>query len=275
MDMKTKDVFLSISYLDLDINKIYEMMYDAGVSEKDMRIGSLLNFCASKNIAQVKIIEPKIYNKISKRFYGIETASSIRGYFNIDKPKELSWREYALHLLATSPDPARSNWREKVISTILAVKYSSISCPDLTIRAFNILTKIGKEIQEKVNNEYWETDDMLMHGKIERSGKNVISLSRLPNESFEKELTNVIEYVINNKIKGTLSVLSREIPEIDFSAKDKEAIKKIRLVFKENIHSTRNWKEICVAILKNDYTMKYLGFSKTFSEKINIRNLRY
>lgn len=93
MDLTTSDVWRLFSATDWGVSGIYEKMYEAGIGIDLQRVGSLLNFCATKNIAQVKTLEPDMYARINARFQNVEFMSqfSKAGYYKIGKPADSTW----------------------------------------------------------------------------------------------------------------------------------------------------------------------------------------
>ena len=92
-DLTTQDIWRSFAVTDYPVSEIYEKMFEAGIPIESQRTGSLLNFCATKNISSIKTLEPDMYAKINARFQNIEFMSqfSKAGYYKIGKPKDIKW----------------------------------------------------------------------------------------------------------------------------------------------------------------------------------------
>lgn len=92
-DWTTSDIWRILSFTDWDVNLIYERMFEAGVAPDDQRVGSLLNYSASRNIGIVKALEPLLFGRINARFHNVEFVAnfSSTGFFKISKPRDSSW----------------------------------------------------------------------------------------------------------------------------------------------------------------------------------------
>lgn len=406
MDMTTEDVWRLFAATDFSVSEIYEKMYQSGIAIERQRVGSLLNFAATKNISSIKTLEPDMYARINARFQNIEFMAqfSKSGYYNIGKPKDTiwngknhikagvpeeeiraisdiyetvlskhgvkyiregdtfsfpkdtdnvilvpdrpledlvdsgvevvetdsqdpqelervaeegkvpqalrvvhtTWKDYCLYMLNTTDDPIKSIWREKMITSILSWKYGTGSVQNSTLDALKILTDLDNEYTMGLFDDAWESKDWNVFGRINISGKHVLSISKYPQESLEKEVLIAIEDIAERKDTGMLessqtlhdlAVLWNEqggkslTPMEDMQnyagKKEKKVVPKLEdppeygsdafwdnirraanVWFKENIHSTSSWKRFCIAILKNDVTLKYLGFAPTTKERV-------
>ena len=92
-DYTTPDVWRLFAATDWPVSSIYNDMYEAGIPVEKQRTGSLLNYAATRNISDVKAIEPALYARITARFSNVEFFSqfSKAGYYKIAKPKDMSW----------------------------------------------------------------------------------------------------------------------------------------------------------------------------------------
>lgn len=92
-DWSTSDIWTLFSFTDWDVNLIYERMYEAGIAPADQRVGSLLNYAASRNIGVVKALEPLLFGRINARFHNVEFVANFSksGFFKISKPRDSDW----------------------------------------------------------------------------------------------------------------------------------------------------------------------------------------
>lgn len=92
-DYTTPDVWRLLSATDWGVSSIYNDMYESGIPVEKQRTGSLLNYAATRNIGDVKAIEPALYARITARFSNVEFFSqfSKSGYYKIQKPKDMAW----------------------------------------------------------------------------------------------------------------------------------------------------------------------------------------
>ena len=101
-DWSYTDVWKYINEKDCKYNNLYNELYKQGVKVMDMRVSNLHHETALKNLLLVQEIEPKTWNKVSKKIEGANTIKHIKGN-SFTCPRELpymfeDWREYALHL---------------------------------------------------------------------------------------------------------------------------------------------------------------------------------
>jgi hypothetical protein len=69
------------------------MMYESGIAVAQQRVGSLLNYAATRNVAQVKSLEPELYGRIVSRYNNVEfMAQFAGGYARHQKPADDIWK---------------------------------------------------------------------------------------------------------------------------------------------------------------------------------------
>ena len=92
-DWTTEDIWRVFSFTDWDVNGIYERLYEAGVGISDQRVGSLLNYAATRNIGTVKALEPELFGRINARFHNVEFVANFsrNGFYKISKPRDTDW----------------------------------------------------------------------------------------------------------------------------------------------------------------------------------------
>jgi predicted phosphoadenosine phosphosulfate sulfurtransferase len=104
-DWGTNDVWTAIGRNHWTYNKVYDFMYQAGVT--DMRVSSLIHETAWKNILLLQEFEPKLYDRYLTRVNGVSCFT----HFGRDMtPKRLpevfcSWKEYRDYLLEHLIEP--------------------------------------------------------------------------------------------------------------------------------------------------------------------------
>jgi len=101
-DWSYSDVWKAIHDNNWSYNNIYNEMYRFGVKLSDMRISNVHHETAIQSLLLIQEIEPKTWEKVSKRIEGANTIKHLnKEAFTC--PKELppmfdSWKEYTLHL---------------------------------------------------------------------------------------------------------------------------------------------------------------------------------
>lgn len=217
-----------------------------------------------------------------------------------------TWRDYCLYMLNTTSEPIRSIWREKMITSIMSWKFSTGSVNESTLDALTVLTELDNDFTKKITDDFWEKEDWRTFGRLNISGKHVLSISKYPQESLEKEALMCIERIIDEQ-DMTMLESSDKLTELallwneqggrsltpleaiqNYAGKKKKVVietdpepadigsdkfwsnvrKGMNIWFKEDIHSTSSWKRFVVAIMKNDVTLKYLGFAPTSTERM-------
>lgn len=100
-DWSYTDVWKSILDNKWDYCKIYDLMYKYGVGIRNMRVSNLHHETAVHSLFYLQEFDTDLYNKLTKRLGGIDTAGKMQDDFFI---KELpfmftDWEEYCLHLV--------------------------------------------------------------------------------------------------------------------------------------------------------------------------------
>lgn len=102
-DWSYTDVWKYIHDNKVEYNKVYDEMYRHQVKINDMRISNLHHETAIQVLLLVQEIEPKTWNKVTKRITGANTIKHLKNK-SFQCPKELpymfkDWEEYALYLI--------------------------------------------------------------------------------------------------------------------------------------------------------------------------------
>lgn len=105
-DWKTQDIWGAVAKYDLLYNQVYEMLTKNGVGIHQQRICHPYGFDQRVSLNQWAVLEPetwaKIVNRVSGTNFGnIYCKTSLLGHNGTEKPKHLSWQEYAIFLLET------------------------------------------------------------------------------------------------------------------------------------------------------------------------------
>ena len=100
-DWEYSDVWKYINDNGFDYNKMYDYMYQYGLSINNMRISNVTHEEAIKAFSFMQEIEPDLYNRLTRRISGVSTASQMQD--DAFKIKDLpfmfySWEEYRDYL---------------------------------------------------------------------------------------------------------------------------------------------------------------------------------
>lgn len=239
--------------------------------------------------------------------FKLQDPNSFKNLKNIASPEDLKeieklsvihfdWKCYCLYLLNTASEPARTNWRKKMITDILKLRFQASSCPLSTKSALMLLSELPDELTLSVTDDVWHENDWRVYDSNLKSKKELIAVVRYPQESLEAEAYACIKHIYNNKdmeiINNTPTlkklcerwnngyiyspeelriamVKNKTLPKKEVSDDFWENIERgASIWFRENIHSTSSWKRFAAAIYRGDFSLKYLGFVPTYKERM-------
>ncbi|WP_421185554.1 phosphoadenosine phosphosulfate reductase [Aeromonas enteropelogenes] len=120
-DWKISDIWHYFSKYNLPYNKLYDLMFQAGVPLGLMRICEPFGPEQKKGLWLYKVLEPETWARVCSRVSGA-VSGSIYGhtgkeYFaikGINKPLHLRWKDYALFLLESMPPLTAEHYKNKI-----------------------------------------------------------------------------------------------------------------------------------------------------------------
>ena len=117
-DWTISDVWHAISTLHYDYNKLYDLLYMAGVNPSQMRVASPFNDYAKESLNLYRVIEPNTWIKVLGRVKGVNFGSiygktKALGFSQITLPEGYTWKEYTIFLLSTLPKRIRDGYIKK------------------------------------------------------------------------------------------------------------------------------------------------------------------
>ena len=117
-DWETEDIWTAVGRFDMDYNRLYDLMYRAGVPLSDMRVASPFNEWAAQSLNLYRIIEPETWAKLVGRVQGanfgaIYGNTKALGYREVTLPSGHTWKSYTEFLLSTLPEHVRDQYLEK------------------------------------------------------------------------------------------------------------------------------------------------------------------
>ena len=118
-DWLVDDVWVANCKFKYDYNKLYDVMYRAGLKPNQMRVASPFNDCATESLKLYKVIDPNNWGKLIGRVNGVNFAAlyggtTAMGWNSIKKPAHFTWKEYMYFLLDTLPVETRANYMRKL-----------------------------------------------------------------------------------------------------------------------------------------------------------------
>lgn len=120
-DWKTSDIWVANGKFDYDYNKIYDLMYLAGVPLSQMRLCQPYGDDQRKGLYLYKILEPETWNKIVNRVEGANFGNrysvnnrSVFANFKMNLPQGHTYKSYAYFLLETMPPFLKEHYIIKI-----------------------------------------------------------------------------------------------------------------------------------------------------------------
>ena len=118
-DWLVKDIWLANYKYDFNYNKLYDLMYLAGLTISQMRVASPFNDYAKSSLHIYKALDPNNWGKMLGRVNGVNFTSiygdtSVMGWKNITKPSNFTWKDYMYFLLETLPEKTKNNYLKKI-----------------------------------------------------------------------------------------------------------------------------------------------------------------
>jgi predicted phosphoadenosine phosphosulfate sulfurtransferase len=118
-DWLVDDVWIANYRFKFDYNRLYDLMYRAGLKPGQMRVASPFNDCATESLKLYKVIDPNNWGKLIGRvngvnFSGLYGGTTAMGWNTIKKPAHFTWKQYMYFLLDTLPEETRENYLRKL-----------------------------------------------------------------------------------------------------------------------------------------------------------------
>lgn len=109
-----------------------------------------------------------------------------------------SWRDYALLLLNSTPDPLRSIWREKVSTSVSHWEFGVGSISEGNIAGIEILTVLPNDFTEMIVDDHFTEGTWNKENRLAGSKRMKMFLGRYPQESTSNEANLCLKYILNN-----------------------------------------------------------------------------
>lgn len=118
-DWLTTDIWTANAKFEWSYNKLYDIMYQAGIPIDQQRVASPFISTAISSLKMYKIIEPKTWGKLIGRvngvnFSGLYGGTTAMGWKSIKLPAGHTWKSYMFFLLDTLPQKTADNYRAKL-----------------------------------------------------------------------------------------------------------------------------------------------------------------
>lgn len=120
-DWQTKDIWVYHGKTREPYNKLYDVMYRAGLTIHQMRICQPYGDDQRKGLWLYQIIEPETWGRVVARVNGAnagalyaQESGNILGRLKITKPPNHTWESFAKLLLETLPSQTRNHYENKI-----------------------------------------------------------------------------------------------------------------------------------------------------------------
>lgn len=120
-DWTVEDVWTYIAKTGKCYNKVYDRMYQAGLTYNQMRIDEPFGDEARKNLWIYQIIEPVTWSKFTARMAGVNNAAlyskdrgNILGNGKVTLPDGHTWESFANFLLESMPPTISNHYKNKI-----------------------------------------------------------------------------------------------------------------------------------------------------------------
>lgn len=120
-DWKVEDIWTYFAKEEKPYNKVYDRMYQAGLTYNQMRIDEPFGDEARKNLWLYQIIEPITWSKFTARMAGVNNAAlysqdrgNILGNGKVSLPQGHTWESFANFLLDSMPPSTANHYKNKI-----------------------------------------------------------------------------------------------------------------------------------------------------------------
>lgn len=155
-EWRLEDVWTANAREGWKYNKLYDLMYLAGVPLHKMRVASPFLSEGQETLRLYQVIEPDTWGKLIGRVNGVNFAglyggTTAMGWRKITKPKHFTWKEYMYFLLDTLPPQTRENYLRKLE---ISMKFWREKGGVLSDETINELRAAGVEIEVGGSTNY-------------------------------------------------------------------------------------------------------------------------
>jgi len=166
-DWHVYDIWTYLGKEHLPYNRLYDRMFQAGMTPPAMRICEPFGDEARKGLWLYQIVEPAMWAKVSLRVAGANTGAlysqekgAVLGNHHISLPEGHTYHSFALHLLSTMPKPTAEHYRNKL--AVFLKWWSLRGYPDgipdsveLRLESAGKVPSWRKVCKTFLRNDYW------------------------------------------------------------------------------------------------------------------------
>lgn len=203
-DWKTQDIWVyQGKNLDKPSNRLYDLMYKAGLTIHQMRICQPYGDDQRKGLWLFHLIEPETWAKVVARVNGanggalyVQESGNVTGYRKINKPQGHTWKSFANLLVNSMPPKTKEHYENKIFlfQRWWEAKGYPDGIPDEASYALEAKKKVGtwrRVCKSLLRNDYWCKGMSFTQHKSEAYGK-YLALMKRRKEEFNNKLTNTV-----------------------------------------------------------------------------------
>jgi predicted phosphoadenosine phosphosulfate sulfurtransferase len=120
-DWKTRDIWIANAKFEWDYNKLYDVFYMAGVPVSKMRVASPFMSESKSSLNLYRVIDSHTWATLCARVQGanfVATYGKQINYNSFSLPPGHTWKSFVKFLLATLPEKAAINFKQRFIQAI-------------------------------------------------------------------------------------------------------------------------------------------------------------
>lgn len=120
-DWKTRDIWIANAKFEWDYNKLYDVFYMAGVPVSKMRVASPFMSESKSSLNLYRVIDAHTWATLCARVQGanfVATYGKQINYNSFSLPPGHTWKSFVKFLLATLPEKAAVNFKQRFIQAI-------------------------------------------------------------------------------------------------------------------------------------------------------------
>ncbi len=158
-DWNVADIWIANGRLVFEYNKIYDLMYKAGIPLSEQRVATPFLSEGHDNLKLYKTLDPEMWEKLIKRVSGVNFGAIYgdtegMAYHSIKLPKGHTWKSYAEFLILTLPKSIEKRYKKALELCQEEENYrllcrSILRCDDERFGNFGATKKIENNQQEK------------------------------------------------------------------------------------------------------------------------------
>lgn len=109
-----------------------------------------------------------------------------------------TWRDYTLLLLNSTPDPLRSIWREKIVTSLTHWEFNSGSISEGNLAGLEILSELPDEFTNMVVDSVYPKEVWKKISRLPGSRRMKVFIGTYPQESLSNEANLCIKHIVEN-----------------------------------------------------------------------------